>query len=133
MRTFSRFEHSADDPGTLSHDDCKVVYFDRAGRLWVGTFWGLNLFEPETESWRRYLHDPEDPSTLSNPYVQALYEDAKGRFWVGTQGGGLNLMDRDTGRFTPFREGGGLANNAIYGILEDRAGNLWLSTNDGDF
>ena len=129
--TFSRFEHSADDPGTLSHDDCKVVYFDRAGRLWVGTFWGLNLFEPETESWRRYLHDPEDPSTLSNPYVQALYEDAKGRFWVGTQGGGLNLMDRDTGRFTAFREGGGLANNAIYGILEDRAGNLWLSTNDG--
>ena len=40
-------------------------------------------------------------------------------------------MIADTGEFTTFGERDGLPNNAIEGILEDAAGNLWLSTGNG--
>jgi serine/threonine protein kinase len=47
---------------------------------------------------------------------------------VGTTGG-LNRFDRGT--FHHITEANGLANNTINGILEDKNGVLWLSTNRG--
>jgi serine phosphatase RsbU (regulator of sigma subunit) len=41
------------------------------------------------------------------------------------------VLDRQTGRFRYYTETDGLPNNYIYGILPDRKGRLWLSTNRG--
>lgn len=128
---FIQYEHVDGDSTSLSHNDCKVVYQDREGTIWIGTFKGLNRFDREKEEFIRYFHNPEDSSSLSNNFVQCLYEDSQGRFWVGTLGGGLNLMDRKTGKFKSYLEKDGLVNNSIYGILEDKENNLWLSTNRG--
>lgn len=40
-------------------------------------------------------------------------------------------MDRKAGTFTAFRKSDGLPDDAVYGILEDASGKLWLSTNSG--
>src|SRR5262249_11977193 len=48
--------------------------------------------------------------------------------------GGLDRVDAETGdklSFTHFDAAGDLTNATIYGILEDAAGMLWLSTNRG--
>ena len=45
--------------------------------------------------------------------------------------GGLNRLDPETGAITQYRERHGLPNDTVYGILEDGAGFLWLSTNNG--
>ena len=63
--------------------------------------------------------------------VMAVYQDSKDNIWIGTGGGGFNKYDPQTGTFIQFRESDGLANDFVYGILEDRAGFLWLSTNRG--
>ena len=44
---------------------------------------------------------------------------------------GLNKYDVDTDRFFHYLAKDGLANNVVYGILEDGSGNLWISTNQG--
>ncbi len=125
------YNHDSENSSSLSHDDCRVIYRDSHNTIWVGTFNGLNRFNPESESFTRYFHDPEDETCLSNSFIQSLYEDSHGRFWIGTQGGGLNLMNQEKGTFQSYTEKDGLANNTIYGILEDDDGNLWLSTNQG--
>ena len=51
--------------------------------------------------------------------------------WLGTGGGWADRLDRRTGEFTHFTDKDGLPNNCVYGILADKAGNLWLSTNQG--
>ena len=51
--------------------------------------------------------------------------------WVGTFGGGLNRLDLADGKITHFTEEDGLVNNTLFGIKQDRDGNLWLSTNNG--
>ncbi len=50
---------------------------------------------------------------------------------IGTQGKGLILYDRSSEKIFPVTETQGLPNNTIYGILEDKQGYLWLSTNKG--
>lgn len=50
--------------------------------------------------------------------------------WIGTTKG-LCRYYRDSKKFKTYREKDGLANDFVYGIVEDDSGNLWLSTNNG--
>jgi serine phosphatase RsbU (regulator of sigma subunit) len=50
--------------------------------------------------------------------------------WFGTTKG-LCRYYRDSNKFKTYREKDGLANDFVYGIVEDKNGNLWLSTNNG--
>jgi len=131
-KTFSRFQHSEGDPGSISSDFVRSVLEDRFGNLWIGTQGGgLNLLDRRTGKFTHFRHSDKNLETLSNDYIFCLYEDKAGNFWIGTWGSGLNQFDRDTGRFHSYTEKDGLADNAIYGILEDEEGRLWLSTNNG--
>src|SRR4030065_405207 len=80
---------------------------------------------------KNYRHDEKDFSSLSCDKIFCLLEDRRGRIWIGTHSGGLNLFDRDSGKFIRFTNEDGLANNDILGLLEDQHGNLWMSTNRG--
>jgi len=124
-------------PDSLSSDVVRVVIQDRSDALWVATDGGLDRWDRDTAQWRHYRHDPDDPRSLSPGFVISAYEDRSGALWVGTLGGGLNRFDPQTGTFTHYREQDGLANDEVYGILEDDVPpdnggpNLWLSTNNG--
>lgn len=109
----------------------RVVYQDRQGHIWVGGIRGLFLFDPATETFTRYRHIDNDPTSLSADFVFAIYEDSRGNFWVGTDGGGINLFDRTTGKFTAYTSRDGLADDVVAGIVEDPQGYLWLGTQKG--
>ncbi|WP_062063460.1 two-component regulator propeller domain-containing protein [Cellvibrio sp. OA-2007] len=109
----------------------RVVYQDREGRIWVGGIRGLFLFDPATEKFTRYRHLDADPSSISADFVFAIFEDSRGNFWVGTDGGGINLFDRASGKFTAFTSRDGLADDVVAGIVEDARGYLWLGTQKG--
>ncbi|SJZ75797.1 Signal transduction histidine kinase [Chitinophaga eiseniae] len=93
---------------------------DRSGQLWAGNLRSLIKIDPR--------HSGDLFYTLGNP-VRAIHEDRKGRFWVGTEGGGLLLFDRAEGKILKrYTAAEGLCNNAVLNILEDEAGDLWIST-----
>ncbi len=130
-KRFRRFPSAADDPSTLSGDWISSICEADSVSLWVGTRSGLNLFHRRTGCCRRYLQQADDPYSLSTNHVLAVYADPQGPVWVGTLGGGLNRLAPATGRCTVYTVADGLANNVVYGILADRRGRLWLSTNNG--
>ena len=109
----------------------KVVYEDTQHNLWVGGIRGLYLFDRYKKVFTRYQHSAADATSISADYVLAIYEDKRGNLWVGTEGGGLNLFDRATGKFTAFTTKDGLPDNVVGGITEDEKGNLWLGTQKG--
>lgn len=128
------FEFFAPSPADLDGDTAlytRVVYEDKRGNLWLGGRRGLFLFDRATGQFTRYAHDPANPKSLATNFVFTVYEDSQGRLWVGTDGGGLNLMDRDTGEFTAYSLEQGLSDSAVAGIVEDDLGNLWLGTQNG--
>jgi len=117
-------------------DRQNLFYESRDGTLWIFAYEGLLKATPAGEGYRyeRFFNNPSDRSTLSNNVVLSAAEDpaAPQRYlWVGTKGGGLNRLDLQTGRFRHFTTAHGLPDNVVYGILSDRAGHLWMSTNKG--
>ncbi len=130
-RSFTHYKNNLQDPKTVSDDRIRCLTEDTSGILWVGTYGGLNKFDRKSGEFVHYLSDPIDTNSLSHDRVLTLHCDAQNVMWIGTYGGGLNRLDIKTNTFSHYTEEDGLANNAIYGILEDDNGNLWLSTNRG--
>jgi ligand-binding sensor domain-containing protein len=128
---FTTYRHDPADPHSLSDNNIKTVFEDRAGILWVGSNnGGLNRFDRASQQFTAYRHNPQDPASLSHDQVSAIWEDRQGTLWVATQDG-LNQMDRSRGTFTRFTRKDGLPDNAVQAILEDDQGSLWLATHNG--
>ena len=145
---FSHFQHSAGAPkalgeystdsvfedlmGTLwSHSKINQIYEDSRGSLWIATDGGLNQFDTRNNEYASYRHNPNNNNSLSHDTVNTIVEDVNGFLWLGTFGGGLNRFDVQSKKFTHYRPKDGLADDIIYGILEDEQARLWLSTNNG--
>lgn len=64
--------------------------------------------------------------------VKTIYEDAQHNFWIGTEGGGFLLFDRAQKRIvTRYTTDSGLCNNAVFNIIDDGKGSLWMGTYNG--
>ena len=67
------------------------------GFIWVATKNGLNRYDGY--GFKVFTNDPYDKYSLSSNIVTELFEDSKGRIWAGTENAGLNVLDRETGKF----------------------------------
>jgi signal transduction histidine kinase/ligand-binding sensor domain-containing protein/DNA-binding NarL/FixJ family response regulator len=99
--------------------DLQVLTEDRTGNLWGGNYNSLIKIDPEKKKHKTFF---------IGYTVRSICEDKQHNFWVGTEGGGLLLFDREKGAFRRMTTKEGLPNNVILKILEDKTGNLWLST-----
>jgi signal transduction histidine kinase/ligand-binding sensor domain-containing protein len=134
--TFSIYRPDPSNPNTPASAQIAVLYTDRAGMLWIGTFAsGLNRYDPRTGQFTLYRNDPNDPASLSSDAVRAIYEDQEGRLWIGTLNGGLNRLDRATGRFTRYchdpDDSGSLSHDRVQALLDDGSGGLLVGTYGG--
>jgi ligand-binding sensor domain-containing protein/signal transduction histidine kinase len=100
------------------------------GRLWVGTYNGACLFDPESSKSLFYNYSEYTESGLSNNWIYSICRNRENKIWLGTAYG-LNRYDADKKLFSHFYTSDGLPGNVIDGILEDEEGNLWISTNNG--
>lgn len=99
--------------------------------LWVGTTQGLYRMEKSTKFTTLYSHQPGDTLSISYNHVWGVYKTFDGRYWVGTSGGGLNMFDPTTGHFSAVTTRNGLPSNVVCGMLEDKSGALWVTTDNG--
>src|SRR5690606_4597380 len=63
--------------------------------------------------------------------IISVYKDSRQQLWFGTLDGGVNIYNIDQNKFKSYTIADGLANNNVYGILEDDSGIIWLTTNRG--
>ncbi len=123
--------HNRDDRNSLSGNIVLSLLKHGKDNLWVGTEHGLNYFDIKSKKFTQYLYDLNDPYSIQHNTIISLFYDSKDRLWVGTEGGGLNFFDKNTNRFYAIQTNLGLASSVIHAIREDKAGNLWVSTNKG--
>ncbi len=96
---------------------------DSRGQLWGGNSYQLSRIDTKTRKHDHY--------NIGKP-IRAIFEDSKQRLWLGTEGGGLILFDPQQGKIAArYSVDDGLCNNSVLNILEDKDGNLWLSTFNG--
>jgi len=118
------------DDNSIKTNYVTVIEEDSNGNIWVGTGFGIDVLERETGRFVHYATDPTNPNSLSNNSILWIHEDSRKLIWVGTLEG-LNVFDPATRTFKTLRTEDGLPHNTILTILEDNAGNLWMSTPNG--
>lgn len=104
------------------------------GRLWIGTYQGLYLFDPGSERIRQVLPAPSEGRTSSGGLISSLLKDRKGRLWVGTHdGSGIAVIDERAGDDHVRRIGAaqGLADPNVTTLQQDDRGRVWASTGTG--
>ena len=96
--------------------------------LWIGTLHGLSHF-----SHGKFINYTKS-DRLSSDVITALTLDSQHHLWIGTNGEGLNLLATDDPQhgIHSFSANLGLP-DVIDGMLEDRSGALWISSNTGIF
>src|SRR5271157_1943271 len=135
------------------------LYEDSGGNLWVGAATGLWRWKPGSPKLypmpgpqpgisglieadkralliamrggiRRLVEGKSEAYPLSaGEQPSRLLRDRNGGLWIGTLDRGLLRVHQ--GRTDRFAKSDGLSGDAIYGLFEDREGNVWVATSDG--
>ena len=88
-----------------------------------------------------FYYQGDDEYSLSNNTINSIHRDPSGTMWLAT-GRGLNklvdsnkelenLNENSSLKFEKYFKEDGLPINGILGIVEDKAGNLWMSSTKG--
>lgn len=127
------FRHDDKDPTSLSDNRVIRLFYDSRGQLWIGTYDGLNRFDPATGSFITYRHGQQGTQHV----YRSITEDARGTLWLDADGDGVQQFDPNTGRFTQVRlqpaSESPLLYKRVLSLYVDRAGALWAGTGNGLF
>ncbi|WP_420148694.1 two-component regulator propeller domain-containing protein [Spirosoma sp.] len=129
-RRYRYYKYNPKDPGGLPDQYVYGLLVSRAGDVWIPFRTnGIGRLNPQTG---RFIHyTAGSKSRLTSNDIITIYEDDTGIIWVGTLQSGVNRFDPHTGLFTAITTREGLPSNNIVGIISDKAGNIWLSTDKG--
>ena len=110
------------DSTTISNSNVRCITQDRDSNLWIGTRYGLNLYNRTTNTFRRFVYDKNNIESISDNDVTSVYVDSKNNLWIGTAKG-LNLYNFQKKKFQRFLKDPdnpqSLPHNGVNAILED--------------
>ncbi len=136
--SFTRYIKQQSQPSLgPSSNHILQLLVDVDGTIWLGTYGGgLNRFFPEKNQFIHIKNVKGESDSISSDIAWVLLQDNQKNIWVGTQAAGLNLLshenfEREHYTFSHFDTKDGLKSRTVYGIAQDKEGDIWFSTNKG--
>lgn len=110
----------------LSTSSVTSICEDNEGKIWIGTYDGLNC---SYGTFFKVFY--QEINGLSQSAISDMICDKKGNLWIVTYGGGLSLMDPLSQKFLPLPKG--LKNDWLQGncVAEDPTGRIWMGYYEG--
>jgi len=136
---FTRFQHNKTDTSSISSNEVWALADDGKGHLWIGTWGGgLNRFNKtsETFSSTKVINTRD---TLAVDGIRSLLW-ANDHLWVGMHATGLYRYHPQTNSVSHFQSQPNqhsgknepeISNNAVYHIIPDEQGRIWIATYGG--
>ncbi|MBN2698311.1 MAG: hypothetical protein JXR52_05750 [Bacteroidales bacterium] len=109
---------SYDNLDGLSDNDIKDIDIDIHGNIWMGTGYGISMFNGS--DWSRYYQDITILSVAADP---------SGNIWFGTYGKGVYRYD-GSAWIHYDNLNSGLVYPSVYAICVDQSGKVWFGTYD---
>ncbi len=119
-----------DNEGLFNHDQIASICISRDKNIYMGTTYGLLIFNPMSGKFEKLLGNRKRSTLFSSSQIVQVYEDSRGLLWICTREG-LNIYDRRNDEIImPVTE---LSQTIIHGIIEDNDKNMWVTTTKGIF
>ncbi|MCW3789313.1 hybrid sensor histidine kinase/response regulator transcription factor [Plebeiibacterium sediminum] len=103
---------------------------DEEGFMWFGTEWGLNRFDGNT--FKVFKADTTENTISHNGINKILVDSERHLLWIATKGGGLNVFNRITEKFSHYPTYENRVNstlsNGITDLCFDINGDIWIAT-----
>jgi len=115
-----------------SNNNYYSVISENDSILWIGSRGnGAVRFNTNTETYQIIRLEKEEEQMMND--VLCVFIDMDKNVWLGTSLGLIKLISFDNNIviYKNYSETEGLPNNTVHGILENKDGILWLSTNNG--
>lgn len=131
---FELYRNQPGNPASIGNNFVTAIFEDRYDICWVGTQGGLFRLDRAANTVEAFRHDAQNRRSLSHDWVYAILEDSSGNLWVGSYGGGLNLLDRNSKKFTRYQydpeNPNGLNDDRLLALAE-QGGYLWIGIRGG--
>ena len=129
---FSIMQHDPNDPMSVSSNAISKIYTDSRGDIWITTYGGgVNRYLGDGR-FERFPNGSEGEQ-FSELKTLDIVEAEDGRMWVATDGGGIVVLDPETGateilRHDPQDDSSLSSDNVISLLNEDNV--IWVGTRD---
>jgi len=138
LERFYNYLHDDADPTSLSHNYITSLALCENGILWVGTLGGgINKLKPGSNKFIKVLNIPGDTTSMSSNNITSIEIDRFGLLWAGTSDFGVNVIDPVSNKVLRYSNITGkidknnLSCSQILKIHEDKAGRVWIGTENG--
>ena len=126
-------------------DDCRDIrgcigsIITKDGHLWMGCIQGVRIVDLKSEKNGKFAnrairHLLNDPTSKIVDKISSFCETSDGTLWLGSNGYGLYkrvVDEQGHEQFEVLTQQDGLVYNGVKGIVEDRNGRLWITTQNG--
>jgi len=134
--SYRRFRFDAADPASLSGNYLLRIFEDSRSDIWLGTWGaGLNRLNPDSEQFIRYLSDDAVQRSIPDNIIHSIWEQEEENartIWVGTAEGMASFdPDFPESEFSNAAANTELPSRSVYGMLIDKHGKQWISSNAG--
>ena len=107
---FTIFQHSPDNPSSLSDNRVNSIHIDSSGTMWVGTQNGLDKYDRKRGTFSTYT----ETDGLAGNVVSCILENAQGVLWMSTNNG-ITKLDRVNHKFENYSIADGLPGQDLSG------------------
>jgi signal transduction histidine kinase/ligand-binding sensor domain-containing protein/DNA-binding response OmpR family regulator len=118
----------------LSNEVVKTLYEGPDDQLWLGTDFGLNLFDVKTRKATGLFHNPQLMYSIASNVIWQIFQDDGGVIWLVTSNG-LSRANKHNQFFSfqeiSYRSGDQNIGNQVKAMLVARNGDLWMATIHG--
>jgi len=125
------YEYEPGNENSLGNNAIFSIVRTQNDKIYIGTAGGgLILFDTERESFVKISETTSSKDPVKSSHVYDIYEDRDNRLLLSMEYG-FSIYTPEENRFEFFTDEDGLPNNIIRGIVQDSAGNYWISYVNG--
>jgi signal transduction histidine kinase/ligand-binding sensor domain-containing protein/CheY-like chemotaxis protein/AraC-like DNA-binding protein len=122
------------EQNNFSNEVIKTIYVDNENKVWLGTDFGLQVFDPLTAKNSTLFHNPQVAYSVANNVIWQIFEDSGGVIWFVTSNG-ISKMNKHRNVYdyheVSYQIEDQTIGNQVKATLVARNGALWLATLHG--
>lgn len=124
------------DEQSLLSNSIWSLFLDRDKKIWMGYYnKGVAIYDEVYDKFKGYQSLYNNINSLHAASVASIDQDENGNLWVGMDGGGIDIINKETGIYTHINKDdqeaySGLDGDYILSVHIDSHGNVWAGSWD---